>query len=39
VATAKKVTVVVDNTALFFGGVDITEDVVQELKRKSASGS
>ncbi|MDR1514660.1 MAG: OmpH family outer membrane protein [Synergistaceae bacterium] len=33
VATAKQVTVVVDKTALFYGGVDITDDVVQELKR------
>ncbi|MDR1917358.1 MAG: OmpH family outer membrane protein [Synergistaceae bacterium] len=38
VATAKKVTVVVDKTALFYGGIDITDDVVQELKKKSASG-
>jgi outer membrane protein len=38
VATAKKVTVVVDKTALFYGGVDITDDVVQELKKKNASG-
>jgi outer membrane protein len=39
VATAKKVTVVVDKTVLFYGAVDITDDVVQELKKKSASGS
>ena len=39
VANAKKVTVVVDKTALFYGGIDITDDVVQELKKKSASGS
>lgn len=38
VANDKKVTVVVDKTALFYGGVDITEDVVQELK-KSAGGT
>jgi outer membrane protein len=38
VATAKKITVVVDKTALFYGGIDITDDVVQELKKKSASG-
>jgi outer membrane protein len=36
VATAKQVTVVVDKTALFYGGVDITDDVVQELKRTKA---
>ncbi|MDR0616447.1 MAG: OmpH family outer membrane protein [Synergistaceae bacterium] len=35
VATAKQVTVVVDKTALFYGGLDITDDVVQELKRTS----
>lgn len=39
VANAKKVTVVVDKTALFYGGIDITDDVVQELKKKSASGN
>jgi outer membrane protein len=39
VATAKKITVVVDKTALFYGGVDITDDVVQELKKKNVSGS
>jgi outer membrane protein len=38
VANAKKITVVVDKTALFYGAVDITNDVVQELKKKSASG-
>lgn len=36
VANAKKITVVVDKTAIFYGGVDITEDVIQELKKKSA---
>ncbi|MDR1885216.1 MAG: OmpH family outer membrane protein [Synergistaceae bacterium] len=39
VANAKQVTVVVDKTALFYGGIDITDDVVQELKKKNASGS
>jgi outer membrane protein len=38
VAGAKKITVVVDKTALFYGGMDITDDVVQELKKKNASG-
>jgi outer membrane protein len=38
VAQAKKITIVVDKTSLFYGGIDITEDVVQELKKKSASG-
>ena len=37
VAGAKQVTVVVDKAALFYGGIDITEDVVQELKKKNAS--
>ncbi len=36
VANAKKITVVVDKTAIFYGGVDITDDVIQELKKKSA---
>ena len=36
VAAAKKITVVVDKSALFFGGVDITEDVILELKKKNA---
>jgi outer membrane protein len=35
VALAKQVTVVVDKTALFYGGVDITDDVIQELKRRN----
>ena len=38
VAKAKKVTVVVDATAVFHGGMDITIDIVQELKRRSAGG-
>lgn len=37
VATAKKITVVVDKTAIFFGGLDITNDIVQELKKQSVS--
>lgn len=37
VANAKQVTVVVDKTALFYGGVDITDDVVQELRKSNAS--
>ena len=39
VANAKKITVVVDKTALFYGGIDITDDVVQELKKKSAGSN
>jgi outer membrane protein len=38
VATAKKITVVVDKTTVFYGALDITDDVVQELKKKNASG-
>ena len=38
VAKAKKITVVVDKTTVFYGAVDITDDVVQELKKKNASG-
>lgn len=34
VANAKKITVVVDKGAVFFGGTDITEDVIAELKKK-----
>lgn len=34
VATAKKITVIVDKGAVFFGGVDITNDVITELKKK-----
>jgi len=38
VAIAKRITVVVDKTAIFYGGIDITEDVVQELRKVSAGG-
>ncbi len=38
VAQAKSVTVVVDKSALFYGGIDITDDVVQELKLSSSGG-
>lgn len=34
VANAKKVTVVVDKDAVFFGGLDLTQDVITELKKK-----
>lgn len=34
VANAKKITVVVDKDAVFFGGTDITDAVVTELKKK-----
>lgn len=35
VANSKQVTIVVDKSALFYGGIDITDDVVQELKKQS----
>lgn len=38
VAASKQITVVVDKEAVFFGTVDITDDVVQELRKASASG-
>lgn len=34
VAQAKKITVVVEKAATFYGGVDITNDVINELKKK-----
>lgn len=34
VANAKKITVVVDKSAVFYGGNDITEAVIVELKKK-----
>jgi outer membrane protein len=39
VATAKKITVVMDEAAVFYGAINITDDVVQELKKKNAGGS
>jgi len=33
VANAKKITVVVDKGAVFYGGADITDDVIAELKK------
>lgn len=38
VATQKQITVVIDSASLFYGGIDITDDVVQELKKQSLSG-
>jgi len=35
IAQSKKVTVVVDKNAVFFGGLDITNDVINELKKKA----
>lgn len=34
VANAKKITVVIDKTAVFYGGTNITDDVIRELKKK-----
>lgn len=34
VAQAKKITVVVEKAATFYGGIDITNDVITELKKK-----
>ena len=34
VANAKKITVVVDKGAVFYGGTDITDDVITQLKKK-----
>lgn len=36
VARNKKITIVVDKTSVFFGGLDITDDVIQELKRSAS---
>ena len=37
VAKAKGMTVVIDTAATLMGGVDITEDVIRELKKNAAS--
>ena len=34
VANQKKLTVVVDKEAVFYGGIDITDEVIAELKKK-----
>ncbi len=34
VANAKKITVVVDKGAVFYGGTDITDDVIADVKKK-----
>ncbi|GAB6280354.1 MAG: OmpH family outer membrane protein [Thermovirga sp.] len=36
VAKAKNITIVLDKGQVFFGGTDLTEDVIQELKKKNA---
>ena len=35
-ARLKGVTVVIEQSAVYFGGIDITDDVIQELKKKAA---
>ncbi|MDY3869372.1 MAG: OmpH family outer membrane protein [Pyramidobacter sp.] len=37
VARAKNLSVIVEASAVHFGGIDITADVVQELKKKNSS--
>ncbi|MDD2206481.1 MAG: OmpH family outer membrane protein [Aminobacterium sp.] len=37
VAKVKGITVVIEKSAVYFGGIDITDDVVQELKKAAAS--
>ena len=36
VAKIKGVTVVIEKSAVYFGGIDITDDVIQELKKNAA---
>ena len=36
VARLKGVTVVIEQSAVYLGGIDITDDVIQELKKKAA---
>ena len=38
VAKLKRITVVIEKGAVYFGGIDITDDVIQELKKKAAKG-
>ncbi|PIE55361.1 MAG: HlpA protein [Dethiosulfovibrio peptidovorans] len=37
VAKAKKVTVVLDKAQVFYGGIDLTDDVIQQLKKMNVS--
>lgn len=37
VAKTKGITIVLDKAQVFFGGIDITEDVIQNLKKKYAT--
>nr|HPJ27137.1 OmpH family outer membrane protein [Synergistaceae bacterium] len=36
VAKAKKLDIVLDNTGVFYGGIDITNDVIQHLQKSAA---
>ncbi len=36
VAKVKGITVVLEKSAVYFGGIDITDDVIQELKKNAA---
>ena len=38
VAKLKNITVVIEKGAVYFGGIDITDDVIQELKKNAAKG-
>lgn len=37
VAKVKGITVVIEKSAVYFGGIDITDDVIQELKKTAAT--
>ena len=36
VAKAKKIDIVLDNTGVFYGGIDITNDIIQHLQKNAA---
>jgi len=36
VAKAKKIDIVLDNTGVFYGGIDITNDIIQHLEKNAA---
>lgn len=39
VANAKKITIVVEKTSILYGGIDITNEVIQELNKMAASAN
>ena len=39
VANAKKITIIVEKASILYGGVDITNEVIQELNKMAASGN